>query len=473
MLGNISYFQRLKPRAKTRTIMRILTRVSNGLCLRLWIIFFSFALLSHFSCFGQTGTGDSIASLSLEQAVELGLKNSYKVKSANLAIEQGIENVKQRKTDRLPDLNFGVTGYLINDPTLFNEMWFREPQRIDYTPYQVSSNLTASQVIYAGNRIKNSINQQELQKNIAEFLAIKTSADVKMTIIKEYLQLYTLIKDYEINVQTINQIDLRLKTLRSKFENGQVVKNDVSRSELQKSDFELKLVQTISNISATNYFLTQMLGLSDNSIIQVDTAFNYTSDTLFVFDDLLYTAIQNRAEYQIAKTNKAISENTLKLVKGGYYPTLSGVGLYGLQNPVPGTFPAEGKFLSFLTVGLSVNYDIGSFYKLKHQKLSSELAIQIDLEKLKDLELELGEQVKTQLTQYEVQRQSLAIYHKKVKFAEDNYSLIKSRYYNDLALISDMVDAEVEYNKSRLDLIKGQVQTRINYFQLLKVIGEL
>ncbi len=436
-------------------------------------IFLSVTLLINFKTYSQPVVGDSIVSLSLQQAIDLGIKNSYKLKSANLAVEQGNENIKQKKTDRLPDVNVGVNGYLINDPTLYNKGLFGDPEKIDYTPYQVSGNLTASQVIYAGSRVKNSINQQVLQKNINEFLAVKTSAEVKMTIIREYLQLYTLLKDYEINVQTINQIELRLKTLRSKFLNGQVVKNDVSRSELQKSDFELKLVRTISNASASNYFLTQLLGISDDAIIQVDTVNNYASDTLFVFDDILLTAFQNRAEYQIAKTNKAISENTLKIVKGGYYPIVNGVGLYGLQNPVPGTFPPEAKFLSYLTVGLGVNYNIGSFYKLKHQKISSELALQRESEKINDLQIELSDEVKTQLTQYEVQRQSLAIYYKKVRFAEDNYKIVKSRYYNDLALISDMVDAELEYNQAKLDLIKGQVQTRINYYQVLKAIGKL
>ena len=430
-------------------------------------------MLFEFKSYAQAVAGDSIVPINLQQAIELGIKNSYKLKSANYAVEIGYENIKQKRTDRLPDINLGIDGYLINDPTLYNENFFQDPEKIDYTPYQISGNLMASGVIYAGNRIKNSINQQVLQKNIAEFLAVKTSAEVKITVINEYLKLYTLLKDYEINVQTINQIELRLKTLRSKFLNGQVVKNDVSRSELQKSDFELKLLNTISNASATNYLLTLLLGLSENTVIQVDTAYNYASDTLFVFDDCLLAAFNNRPEYQIAKTNKELSENTLKLVKGAYYPTVNGIGLYGLQNPVPGTFPAEAKFLSFLTIGVGINYNIATFYKTKPQKTAAELAIQREAENIKDLEVTLSEEVRTQFIQYELQRQSLTIYIERIRFAEENYKIIRSRYYNDLALISDIVDAELEYNQARLDLIKGQVQTRINYYQMLKAIGEL
>lgn len=434
-------------------------------------LFLSVALLSESNAFAQAE--DSVISISLQQAIELGVKNSYKLKSANLAVDVSDESIRQKKTDLLPDINLALSGFLINDPILYNEPVFQDAERIDYTPYQVSGSITASQVIYAGSRIKNSINQQELQKNITEFLAAKTSADVKMTIIREYLRLYTLVKDYQVNVKTIEQIELRLKTLRSKFLNGQVVKNDVSRSELQKSDFELKLISTINNASASNYFLTRLLGLSENAIIQVDTAYNYTADTVFVFDESLATAFNNRAEYQIARTNKKLSENTLKIVKGAYYPTVTGVGIYGLQNPVPGTFPPQGDFLSYLTVGLGVNYNLGTFYKTKHQKLSADLAIQREVENIKDLEVSLSDQVKTQLLQYEIQRQSLAIYVKKIRFAEDNYKIIKSRYYNDLALISDMVDAELEYNQALLDLVKGQVQTRLSYYEMRKVIGKL
>ncbi|HTE29553.1 MAG TPA: TolC family protein [Chryseolinea sp.] len=425
------------------------------------------------AAYSQAVTGDSIVSLTLQQAVQLGLKNSYKLKAANLAVEIGNEDVQQKKTDRLPDLSLGITGYLINDPTLYNSGFFQDPEKIDYTPYQVSGNITASQVIYSGNRVKNSISQQVLQKEINAFLAARTTADVKLTVINEYLRLYTLLKDYDVNVKTIDQIELRLKTLRSKFQNGQIVKNDVSRSELQKSDFELKLINTISNASATNYSLALLLGLSGNAIIQVDTTTTYATDTLFVFDDCLATALGNRPEYQIAKTNRELSENTLKIVRGAYLPTVNGIGLYGTQNPVPGTFPPEGKFLTYATVGMGVNYSLASFYKIKHKRTSAALAIQQQIADINDLEISLSEEVRNRLNQYNVQQQSLTIYMKKIRFAEDNYKVVKSRYYNDLALISDMVDAELEYNQARLDLIKGQVQTRMDYYLMLKAIGKL
>jgi outer membrane protein len=436
-------------------------------------IFLPFFILLPFTSPAQAVVVDSIVTIDLQEAIELGIKTSYKVKSANYAVEIGNENIKQQKKDRLPDLMFGSDVFLINDPTVFNESVFQEPEKIDYTPYQISGNLTISEVIFAGNRIKNSISQQVLQKKIAEYLAVKTLAEVKMIIINEYLRLYTLKKDYEINSQTIDQIELRLKTLRSRLLNGQVVKNDVSRSELQKSDFELKLLSTASYVSEANYFLTLLLGLPANTVIQVDTAYNYASDTLFVFDDILTTAFENRAEYQIAKTNIELSENTLKLVRGEYFPTVNGIGMYGLQNPIPGTFPPDAKFLSFLTVGVGINFNIATFYKSKPQQTAAELAIQVETENIQDLEIALSEEVRMTYTQYEIQRQSLALYLEKIRFAEENYKIVQSRYYNELALISDMVDAEVEYNQARLDLIKGQVQTRLNYYKMLKSIGRL
>ncbi|MFI5218071.1 MAG: TolC family protein [Bacteroidia bacterium] len=426
-----------------------------------------------FKSYAQPVKGDSIVPLTLQQAIEMGIDCSNKLKAANLEIEIADENVRQKKTNKLPDINLGLDGYLINDPTLYNTTPFGDPEKIDYTPYQLSGSLMVSEVIYAGNRIDNSIKREVLQKKIAESLVVKTTSEIKITVINEYLKLFSQLKDYDITFQTINQIELRLKTLRSKFINGQVVKNDVSRSELQKSDFELKLLRTVSNASSTNYFLTLLLGLPENVVIQVDTSVNYSSDTLFVFEDCLLAAFNNRPEFQIAKTNKELSENTLSLVKGNYYPTINGIGLYGLQNPVPGTFPPEGNFLSFVTIGAGINYNIASLYKTNHQKSSAELAVQLEEEKINDLLTTLSDEVKTQFSEYELQRQSLEIYKKQIQYAEINYKIIQSRYYNDLALISDMVDAELEYSEARLNLIKGQVQTRKEYYKLLKAIGKL
>lgn len=435
------------------------------LCIKM--IFFEFK--SH----AQAVSGDSIVPLTLQQAIELGIENSFKLKASNLAIEIADENVKQKRSGKLPDFNLGLDGYLINDPTLYNTEPFGDPEKVDYMPYQFSGTLMLSEVIYAGNRIDNSIKREVLQKKISESLAFKTTSEIKIAIINEYLKLFTLLKDYDITLQTIDQIELRLKTLRSKFINGQVVKNDVSRSELQKSDFELKLLRIVSNASTTNYFLTLLLGLPEKVVIEVDTSVNYSSDTLFTFEECLQTAFNNRPEYQIAKTNKELSENTLNLIRGNYYPTINAIGLYGLQDPIPGTFPPEAKFLSFVTIGVGINYNVASLYKTSHQKSSAKLEVQLEEEKINDLRVTLSDEVKAQFSQYELQRQSLEIYKKQIQFAEINYKIIQSRYYNDLALISDMVDAELEYNQARLNLIEGQVQTRKEYYNMLKVIGKL
>lgn len=438
-----------------------------------FIIFCFFLIANNLKSNTLVLTGDSIVPLSLQQAIELGIENSYKLKAASINIEMANENVKQKKSGQLPDFSLGLDGYLINDPTLFNSNPFGDPEKIDYTPYQLSGSLMVSEVIYEGSRIKNSIRQEELQKKTYEFLAAKTASEIKIIIVNEYLKLFTLTKNYEINSQSIQQVEYRLKTLRSKYSNGQVVKNDVSRSELQKADFELRQLHTLNNASATNYFLTLLLGLPEKAVVQVDTSYNYSSDTLFIFEDCLETALNNRPEYLLAKTNKELAENTLKLVKGAYYPTVNGIGLYGLQNPVPGTFPPEAFFLSYFTVGAGINYNIGSFYKVKHRKSSAELSIQLEDENISDLRISLSDEVKTQFTQYEIQRKSLDVYKRKIQFAEENYKIIQSRYYNDLALITDMVDAELEFSQARLDLVKGQVETRKAYYRMLKAIGKL
>jgi hypothetical protein len=99
-------------------------------------IFLSLTLIVEFKSYGQPVVGDSVISISLSQAIDLGVKNSYKLRSSTLGVEVGEENIKQKKTDRLPDINLGLNGYLINDPTLFNEKMFGDPEKVDYTPYR-------------------------------------------------------------------------------------------------------------------------------------------------------------------------------------------------------------------------------------------------------------------------------------------------------------------------------------------------
>jgi outer membrane protein TolC len=64
-------------------------------------------------------------------------------------------------------------------------------------------------------------------------------------------------------------------------------------------------------------------------------------------------------------------------------------------------------------------------------------------------------------------------FKKDVELSQSNYKIVKSRYDNDFALISDMVDAEIQLNASKISLINANLDLMIQYYALQFAMGKL
>lgn len=68
---------------------------------------------------------------------------------------------------------------------------------------------------------------------------------------------------------------------------------------------------------------------------------------------------------------------------------------------------------------------------------------------------------------------NITTYKKDVELSLSNYKIVKSRYDNDFALISDMVDAELQLNESKIALINANLDSIIQYYSLQFAMGKL
>lgn len=67
---------------------------------------------------------------------------------------------------------------------------------------------------------------------------------------------------------------------------------------------------------------------------------------------------------------------------------------------------------------------------------------------------------------YDTQKKSLEL-------AEQNYDVINNRYLNDLALITDMLDAGNSKLSAELQVVNARINILFNYYKLKKATGTL
>jgi outer membrane protein TolC len=103
----------------------------------------------------------------------------------------------------------------------------------------------------------------------------------------------------------------------------------------------------------------------------------------------------------------------------------------------------------------------------------STIAFQKKLFKNFELHKEIYKEVKKATVRYAETKKNIPTFLKNVELAQNHYKIIKSRYDNDFALISDMVDAEVQLNSAKISLINANLDLIIQFYSLKYAMGKL
>ena len=62
---------------------------------------------------------------------------------------------------------------------------------------------------------------------------------------------------------------------------------------------------------------------------------------------------------------------------------------------------------------------------------------------------------------------------KSVQLATENYQVIENRYRNDIALVTDMLDASNQLLDAELKLVNARINVIFNYYKLKNTSGNL
>ncbi|QSB26364.1 TolC family protein [Flavobacterium sp. CLA17] len=406
----------------------------------------------------------------MEEAIQLGIQNNRQLKMANADVAIAQENVSQSKIAKVPRLGLSGGYTYIGDPKIY-EGFYERSIRVDYYNQQAFANIVSTMPIYSGGVINSKIEQQKLITRMQESVVRMTQADVKHAITQYYFTLEKLYRQIEVTKQNIINTDLRINQLKSRVENGQNLKSDLLRSELQQSNFKVSVFRNTNDIELVSNYLDILIGLPTNTILKPQVSENTIPLEEVDLQKSLDEAYQNREEIKRAEIGIELSQSSLDITKGGFKPTLNANLI--LNTEYPAQWPNYVNIINYWAAGISLNWDISSFYNLKHRIKGDKLQIEksnIALGAAKD---QIDREVKTAFVKYAESKRNIATYKKDVELSLSNYKIVKSRYENDFALISDMVDAELQLNNSKISLVNANLDLIIQYYSLQFAMGKL
>ncbi len=428
-------------------------------------------LLTIFSTEAQNRT------ISLEEAVRLGVQNSKQLKLAQNKIDQATSQLEQAKDERLPTAkvsagyshalmlsrNFALPSSDGSDP---KNMQFP----FDNTLYQAT--LSINEPIINGHRYRYARESASLLVQSSKLDADKDKDEIVYNVINAYINFYKIQQNQKIVAQNLEDVDQKLNEIKKFESQGLATRNDVLRFQLQKSNIQLQQIELENNRKVVNYNLDILLGLPENTTVQVQDVL-YKLDMNDRPDVYMKQALQDRKEFSSLKYQDKLADVNIKKIHDERLPTVGVGGNLYYINPTKALVPKSATYLAPFVVGVNASWDITGFFKNKNKVTEANLQKQ-EVAATREL---ITDQVKMDVnrsyTEYQQTLEKIKVLNDAVVQATENERIIESKYKNNLATTTDRIDAQTLLYESRLNLELAKADATAAYYTLLKTTGHI
>lgn len=425
----------------------------------------AFTLLTFTAAFAQDRT------LTLDDAVKLGLANSKTLKLSQAKIDQAVSELKQEKDRALPTASssFAYTRAQIPAHTLaFGESTFALPTGANAYIGTVSAN----ELIWGGGKLRYAQQSTDLLVKVAKLDADKDKDEIAIGIINEYYNLYRILQSKKVVAQNITSVDQQIHQSQRFFEQGLVTKNDVLRFKLQRSNIELNGIDLESNRKIVNYNLNVLLGLPEDTQINIDQLAT-PAMTSAPLQNYLDTAMLNRKELQTLDIRTQVAETNIKSIRADRSPKLSASAAAYYLDVAGNPLPTDGKYITPLTVGLSFSWNFGTLWTNKNKEAGARIQRdQVVINKNITID-NVKDDVNRSYQNYAAAVNKITLLQVSIAQATENDKLQESKYQNSTGTVTDRVDAQALLYQAEINLELAKAEAGLAYYNLIKSTGTL
>lgn len=421
--------------------------------------------------------------MSLQSLYDLADQQNQRIKVSEAALKAAEEGVASAKSAMLPSVELSVQGSYTGNAFMMSRGFSTSgtteyivpglgPQQVENgkqpTPHWGNSfTAQATQVIYAGGAIRSGIEMAKLGQRIAELDVEKNRQEVRFLLTGHYLDLYQLQNQSQVIAKNIELTEKVIAQMKARRAQGTVLKNDITRYELQRQSLLLAKTQVDDAQKIIRHQIATTIHLPEGEDFQVEEL-SYDDAALRHDEEALWqqTASDHNIDIRQASLASSLTEQKLRNTRAASLPSVAVVAENNLFGPYTSDLIPKDANVNAWFIGIGVKYNLSSLWKNKHdiRKAQHEHAEARERVLLAREGVENG--VQASYTQLLTSSVEVHTQEKQVELADENYSVVRNRYANDLALLTDMLDASNTKLSAEMALVNARIRMLYNYYKL-------
>jgi len=403
--------------------------------------------------------------MGIEELFRLADEQSKSIQTYRTGKEAAEEALKAAKAQRLPDVNVSLSASYWGNGKLWDRD-FSNAMTIDMPHFGNNFALEAQQVVYAGGAISSGIRQVELGKLLAELDLQKNVQEIRFLLVGHYLNLYKLDNQIRVLQKNMELTDEVIANMKARREQGTVLKNDITRYELQKEQLNLQLTRVEDARRIANHQLATTLHLPESTEIYPDSLLLREQIQTLTEEDWQELAEANHIVLKQTQATIRMNEQKVKQERAERLPHISIVAAEHLDGPITIEVPVLDNNFNYWYIGIGVKYNISSLFKNNRKLKQARLNVRQAQEQRQLAQEQIENAVQEGYVNFLTAFTDLRTQENSVRLADENYSVTDNRYKNEMALLTDMLDASNMKLAADLGLVDARINILYNYYKM-------
>lgn len=410
-----------------------------------------------------TGSILAFDSLTLKEALRVGLENNSDIKQSHLEVEKSEYDLELAERNWYPTLDLQSSYTRLEEGPLefdFSTLTPSEGSRDNY-----NTQLTLQQTIYSGGQISLGIKQAEKGLTLTGLQTEQEISETLYNIIEAYYNALIAADRVEIEKEALEVVREHKRIVKSSFEEGVALKTDVLQIEIKEGESEQSLQNARNQLHLARKNLANLIGMDggDFQLLSPDIQAAVELD----LERLYQVALEKRPELSMMAVNEEMVETNIEIEEKSHLPRLALAGNYSWQ----------GSELEFDDGSWSISLS-GSLSIFDGGKSStSEKKYKKELNRLKESKRNLKELIRLDIeskiltareNQAEIELQELNL-----NKARENLRLEEMRYQEGVGTNIDVMNAQTTLKQTKIGKMQAEYKYQLDLFELLQKTGQL
>jgi outer membrane protein TolC len=415
--------------------------------------------------------------LTLEGAVQRALQANPRLEAMAAGIEAADADVARAKAGLMPSLQFKQDYTNSNNPvyvfgSLLEQSRFGEPNfDVNFlnNPPSINNFRTALNLripIFNRWQVYSQIDSARLRVEQAGWDQSWAQHQITFQVVQGYFGVLLAEARREVAQEAVRTAEAELEAIRSRLDQGLVVKSALLAMEVQLADFRQQLAQATGDEEMAWAALNTVLALPIDVRQELAGALDERSFPLPSRGDLIRLAMTQRPDYRKAAANVDLAEQQVRSARGDYLPDLNVFASVGRSSH--NLADGSGDF----AVGASLTFDIvdlGRSPRIQQAVAESRGAQAQERAAANEIRFEVVQAYQ----QFVTAREQLNVARAAVDQGVEALRIVEDRHEVGLTTVTEVLRAQTALLRARLNLLGARYGHYIGFAKTLLVSGGL